>query len=279
MPDSLLSTIRESLAIQFFCCGRALDFSVENRPWRVRPFDVVTGIRRGCVRFRWGLKTEEVVAREGSIVVIPAGTRRRLLPEAGNHKIELFWMNLGCRVLGGGSVLALFDTPVLLPPTQGLFDRIDRRLNDWHDSSLAGKSPLEQVLLQKCHGMELLSMLLPALKMGAEQANGLRRLAPVLVYLGAHWRLPLTVGDMAQLIGLSESRFHCLFRKVVGEAPQAYLRRLRLEQAANLLRETNFTLADIAARTGFSDQFHLSRWFVRIYHLSPSDYRKKSPVI
>jgi AraC family transcriptional regulator len=40
---------------------------------------------------------------------------------------------------------------------------------------------------------------------------------------------------------------------------------LRLQRAIELVREAELSLAEIAARTGFADQSHLSRWVRRVY--------------
>jgi len=46
---------------------------------------------------------------------------------------------------------------------------------------------------------------------------------------------------------------------------------LRLQRATELVRHGRGSLAEIAARTGFADQSHLSRWVRRVHGVSPSD--------
>jgi len=45
---------------------------------------------------------------------------------------------------------------------------------------------------------------------------------------------------------------------------------LRLQRAIELVREGRSGLAEIAARTGFADQSHLSRWMRRVLGVSPT---------
>jgi LacI family transcriptional regulator len=53
-------------------------------------------------------------------------------------------------------------------------------------------------------------------------------------------------------------------------------RRVRLENARELLRRTDLSLADIAARTGFEYMSYLSRAFKRAFGENPSDFRARN---
>lgn len=52
-------------------------------------------------------------------------------------------------------------------------------------------------------------------------------------------------------------------------------RESRMEEAIRLVRDTNYTLAEIADRSGFSDQAHLSRAFRRGLGITPTEYRRR----
>lgn len=64
--------------------------------------------------------------------------------------------------------------------------------------------------------------------------------------------------------------FRRQFRVSIG----TYARRLRLDEAARRLAETDDGIAAIAAETGFADQSHLTREFARAYGLTPGRYRE-----
>lgn len=53
-----------------------------------------------------------------------------------------------------------------------------------------------------------------------------------------------------------------------------YIRKLRIEKAQQLLKDSNHTLAEIAYLTGFSDQSHFARIFKKTTGESPLSYRK-----
>lgn len=86
-----------------------------------------------------------------------------------------------------------------------------------------------------------------------------RRFAAVRELFEARLSEQLPLEDMAAVAGLSVSRFARSFKARTGLPPHRYLMRLRMEQAARLLRTGDLPIADIAARCGFSHQEHLTR--------------------
>ncbi len=105
-----------------------------------------------------------------------------------------------------------------------------------------------------------------------------QRMARVLEFLHMHASESVTGIQLAQLAGLSESQFERTFRKTFGLTPRQYLIRIRMEHACRLLRETDLTLAAVAAECGFYDHAHLSRAFLAQMGESPSRYRKRRQV-
>lgn len=67
-----------------------------------------------------------------------------------------------------------------------------------------------------------------------------------------------TVARMAQELGMSESGFAHTFRREVGVAPAAFVRRYRCRLARTLLQEGH-SVEETAERLGFSNPFHFSR--------------------
>lgn len=92
----------------------------------------------------------------------------------------------------------------------------------------------------------------------------------------AHFAEPLSVPQLAARLFLSPNHFSQRFKREVGVTPAAFIRRLRLEKARTLLRETDWPLAHIAQNTGFADAAHLSRSFRDCYGLTPHKFRRGS---
>ena len=95
-------------------------------------------------------------------------------------------------------------------------------------------------------------------------------------YLHDHLAESVTASDMAKVCHMSLSGFHRYFRRHTDASPINYLKRLRLNKAAQLLLSTDLTIAEVSDRTGFSNQFHFSREFKRVYRQSPAVYRSES---
>jgi AraC-like DNA-binding protein len=64
---------------------------------------------------------------------------------------------------------------------------------------------------------------------------------------------------------------HRAFSATFGLAPSAYQRQLRLRAARRLLG-LGVPPAEAAAQAGFADQAHLTRWFRRVYGVTPGAY-------
>jgi AraC family transcriptional regulator len=84
-------------------------------------------------------------------------------------------------------------------------------------------------------------------------------------YIVAHLDEPIEVATLVKLAGRSPFHFSRVFTRSVGISPHRYIVHLRLQHAISLVRDGRSSLAEIAARTGFADQSHLSRWAKRVY--------------
>lgn len=109
----------------------------------------------------------------------------------------------------------------------------------------------------------------------AGRAEKLARLNRILEYVGEHCHLAVPQPEVARFAGMSTSRFRVFFKETTGWGFGDYVRDLRLERAARLLRETTETIAEIACQTGFADQSHLQRLFKGKHGISPLSYRRR----
>ena len=86
-----------------------------------------------------------------------------------------------------------------------------------------------------------------------------RQLAAVRDVMDARLAEPIPLADLAAAASLSVSQFSRQFKASTGETPHRFLMRLRVEQACRLLRASTVPIAEVAARSGFSHQEHLTR--------------------
>jgi transcriptional regulator GlxA family with amidase domain len=84
-----------------------------------------------------------------------------------------------------------------------------------------------------------------------------------------------TVQELAEKVGVSRAALARRFALALGEPPQRWLTRVRLERAAALLAEGDDTLALIAAAVGYDSEFAFSRAFRRQFGVAPGVYRRR----
>lgn len=97
--------------------------------------------------------------------------------------------------------------------------------------------------------------------------------ADLLAEIQAHMERPLSLADLARRAGYSPQHLNRVFQRVLGTTPLKYLAVIRLERAADLLRQGGLTVAEIARRVGHHDPTYFSRQFSRHFAQSPSEYR------
>jgi signal transduction histidine kinase/CheY-like chemotaxis protein len=85
---------------------------------------------------------------------------------------------------------------------------------------------------------------------------------------------PLTREDIANHVGLSPDYLTDCFRQELGITPITYLRRYRIRQACELLRNTPLSITQVAAAVGFSESAHFSRTFQLEIGMTPRAYRR-----
>ncbi|BBB26187.1 AraC family transcriptional regulator [Amphritea japonica] len=100
------------------------------------------------------------------------------------------------------------------------------------------------------------------------------RINDVLYYIHRDLSAPLTGAVLARVAAYSEQHFHRVFQRVTGESLHRYIRRIRLEQAANLLMfEPDSPVRDIALKSGYSSLASFTRIFGEQFGISPGRWR------
>jgi transcriptional regulator GlxA family with amidase domain len=87
-------------------------------------------------------------------------------------------------------------------------------------------------------------------------------------------REPWTIESLAREVSVSRATLARRFAHLVGETPTEYLTRWRMDLAAQRLRDTDDTVAAIAAAVGYRSEYSFSRAFTRHRGLAPGRYRR-----
>lgn len=122
----------------------------------------------------------------------------------------------------------------------------------------------------------LSELLLAAVREGKKITQRQNRLAECYLFIRDNYTRDITLHDLAEVAQLSVSHFRRLFLEEFGVPPIDHLVNLRLEKAAQKLRNTNIPVGKIASECGFADPNYFSRAFSGKYHSSPRDWRKRS---
>ncbi|QDV47730.1 HTH-type transcriptional activator RhaR [Stieleria neptunia] len=101
------------------------------------------------------------------------------------------------------------------------------------------------------------------------------RIGETISYMRRNIDRPITLNELVTMSGMSRTNFLRIFEAAMGTSPINYLIQLRIDEASNLLRNTDRSITDIAFTVGFSDSNYFSRQFRKVHDRSPRDYRKR----
>ena len=96
-----------------------------------------------------------------------------------------------------------------------------------------------------------------------------------LDYMENHYfHKDLTVRDIARFAGISQQSLNQTMNRLTGGSIRQNLIRIRLEHAAELLKDSRYRVKDIATMTGWSSPFFFSNCFHKKYGFTPSDFTR-----
>lgn len=100
------------------------------------------------------------------------------------------------------------------------------------------------------------------------------RAGQIMQYLRVHFDKTVTLGDMAKLLSVSESRAGHAIKDLFGKTLKELLTAIRMRRVYELLQTTEYTMERIALMTGFGSSVYLHRMFLREAGCTPACYRE-----
>lgn len=94
-------------------------------------------------------------------------------------------------------------------------------------------------------------------------------------YLIQHLDEKISLEHLAKEAHLSLTVFHKVFSHIYGDTPYAYLKKYKMNLAADILLNENKKIGDIALELGYSNASKFAKAFQSVYGVLPKDYRKK----
>ena len=93
-------------------------------------------------------------------------------------------------------------------------------------------------------------------------------------YISTHIREKLSVPLVARQVDVSPSYLTALFHKNLQISPGEYIRRIKLQESKQMIRENNLNFTEIAAELQYSTVHHFSRQFKEKFGITPTEYAK-----
>lgn len=130
--------------------------------------------------------------------------------------------------------------------------------------------------------VKCLELLLYLLQMPMERSKPLREYQWGLVEIvhKIHDQLTLdmdkriTIEELSRQYGVNPTTLKAVFKSVYGNSLAAHMKEHRMEYAAQLLRETEDSIAQISQKTGYESQSKFTIAFKAAFHMLPREYRK-----
>jgi AraC-like DNA-binding protein/mannose-6-phosphate isomerase-like protein (cupin superfamily) len=107
------------------------------------------------------------------------------------------------------------------------------------------------------------------------QQQRTRRLAKLFEYIQANYADHISVEKGAEITAMSLSRFMRFFKEAAGMTFVSYLTHVRVTAAAQLLRNPDLSIGEVAAAAGFPDQSYFGRVFRERAGTTPKEFRAR----
>lgn len=170
------------------------------------------------------------------------------------------------------SILYKQTEPIALCLEGQEYDEIFNKLNNIVEVYSHKKPMYEIVLRNEIENLCIsLIYMLNTAKSSLDEHYIIRK---VIIYVRDNYRRRLTLDEIAEYVGLSKYYLSRIFSAAMGISLSAYIRNVRLDVAANLLKSSEMSVKEISYKTGFKNANYFTDAFTKKFMVSPSEYRK-----
>lgn len=107
------------------------------------------------------------------------------------------------------------------------------------------------------------------------QKTELSQILRALEYVGDSCDRPLKIAELAEICHMSEPHFRRIFISCMGIHPNDYINQVRINNACELLKKSNASIADISAKCGFCSSATFNRNFKKFMGTTPNEWKKR----
>jgi AraC family transcriptional regulator of arabinose operon len=228
---------------------------------------VVTLSGQGYVRAAGALK----VLEGGDMLLIRPDTPQ----EYGHLDDDSGWVNVWTHFRPRAEWLDWLRWPELAPGIMVLAagDALERMEFELRHMVEVANGALRLRLAAAMNSLERVLILADAINPLQAVARRDPRIRKAVDLIGERLSEPIEIAALAEVVGLSRSRFTVLFTAELGVAPQAYIEAERLARAAHLLRSSSWRITQVALHCGFANPFYFTTRFRRRYGMPPGRFR------
>lgn len=101
-----------------------------------------------------------------------------------------------------------------------------------------------------------------------------KRIQIFVSFIHENYHLEISLNDIAQCANVSKVECNRIFDGTIGTTPYEYLINYRIKKSMELLRETSYSISQIATKVGYNSSSHFGKFFKRKLGISPNAYRK-----
>ncbi len=109
-----------------------------------------------------------------------------------------------------------------------------------------------------------------------DDAAGLAQINAIVDRLVADVAQPVSAAEIADELGMTESRFSRFFRRATGNTFTDFVNRMRINRACKLLMDTDRMVGAICWEVGFNNLANFNRRFLDLKGMTPTEFRRQS---
>lgn len=209
----------------------------------------------------------------GNFVYIEKDELHRTI-DTGVPNHERIVVNFSPSLLAGFPIHGQSGVIALPPQAQYKGESLIRELVEEAKGDTAGRDVMMDSLLK-----QLLLLLFRAQakqpEPQAQPSSAHRTISEVAAYVGANYREPLRLNEVAKQFFVSPYYLSRKFKQCTGFGFSEYVQLVRVREAQRLLRETNLKMIDVAAQIGIEPVANFYKLFKAASGCSPLQYRKR----
>ena len=207
-----------------------------------------------------------VIAEEGSFILYAPGEKQHHRYE-GNKRAEFYYVHFQCDALPEGISLKTSEVYPLAPRKRfgAIFEEII-------EETLQKRPHYEMLCISRL--LYLLSLIQREATQISNSANkAWHSVARALQHMNRYFDSDLTLVEYAAMCCMSKYHFLRTFKQVTGVTPMEYRNRIRIDHAKELLRNSYFSISEIAESLGYTSLAYFSVHFKRVVGVSPTQYQ------